>query len=250
MSLVAQGTLRMKSHGSMATKRKAPQPSSPDAHNPPLPRGDLLSDGLAAVQEVNTLLLLLEGVATALAEVSFRLEPLMEHARRLTSDTSGDGGSMEDASLCQMVAQLGCLASRLQQATPHREGMQQLIQQARFRNACAQRAFAARDEVWEQKLACDEQVSAMLQRSPKHGRLTLDEKRARLLARDEAGKSLQRCTEHAERAAASVLEHRLPGTVAMLENLCKYLFATVDPKSTSKQEVSSGAASLPVSVHI
>lgn len=247
MSLIAQGTLRMNSLGAMVTMYK-PSPSCGGTQNPLLPGGDLLSDGLTAIQEVNTLLSLLEDVGTALAEVSLRLELLTEHARKFASDTSDDGGSVEDTMLCQMVAQLGCFASRLQQAKPHLEGMQQLVQQGRYRNACAQRAFAAREQVWAQKLACDEQVSALLQRSPKHGPQTLDEKRMRLVAQDEAGKSLQRCTEHAERAAESVLEHRIHGTAAVLEKLCEYLFAAVDPTSTSKHEVSSEAVSRAVSM--
>lgn len=237
----------MKAPGAMATTHKS-LPGGRDTLNLLLPGGDLLSDGIAAVQEINTLLSLLEGVGTALAELSLRLEPLIEHARRFASDTSADGGSTEEANLCQMVARLCCLASRLQQATPHLEGMQQLVQQARFRNACAQRAFAAREQVLVQKLSCDDQVSALVQRSPKHGRLTLDEKRARLAARDEAGQSLQRCTEHAERAAESILQNRILGTAAMLEKLYDCLFVTVDPKSTSKQEVSRETASVALSM--
>lgn len=199
------------------------------------PNGDLLAGKFEQMLGYDELLGLVEGVSTALTEAAVRLEPLVVHLGRACIQQGGGEGSK----LRRLAAQLGGLALSLEQAAPHLEGVQQLIQQSRFHNARAHYEFTKRERARAKQLLCEEPVAALTQRDSVGARQSFsrDEKQARLSARDAACEEFVCCTERAERLAGVVLSRKSTTTNAMITGLCHFIAAFSAGANALSQEL-------------
>jgi len=196
-----------------------------------LPQDDQLGSIFGELQDFSALTSLLEDAAAALLQVPEKLDPLVEHL-----GGAGAGESPEARLVLRLTRELGALSSRLKGAAPHLEGMQQLVRQSRFQGIRAREAFASREAARVTKLQCEEQAAALYVRATEQP-FALEEKKARLAARETAHEAFRSASDRAERAAGTVLCRKPATTAAMLSRFCHYVAAASENTRALEREL-------------